>query len=54
MQYNAKPSRNWGRQLKGMAFGWPWFDPVGSWALRRLFVPASLLWAAAEISTTHT
>lgn len=52
MQYNAKPSRNWGRQLKGMAFGWPWFDPVGSWALRRLFVPASLLWAAAEEAGT--
>lgn len=52
MQYNAKPPRNWSRQLKGMAFGWPWFDPVGSWALRRLFVPASLLWAAAEEAGT--
>ena len=52
MQYKAKPRRNWGRTLKGYAFGWPWFDPVSSWALRRLLVPASLLWAAAEQAGT--
>jgi pimeloyl-ACP methyl ester carboxylesterase len=54
MQYKAKPQRNWGRKLKGYAFGWPWFDPVSSWALRRLFVPSSLLWAAAEEAGTST
>lgn len=52
MQYKARPKRNWGRTLKGYAFGWPWFDPVSSWALRRLFVPSSLLWAAAEQAGT--
>ncbi|MBX3514399.1 MAG: hypothetical protein KIT15_05695 [Xanthobacteraceae bacterium] len=52
MQYKARPRRNWGRALKGYAFGWPWFDPVSSWALRRLFVPSSLLWAAAEQAGT--
>jgi pimeloyl-ACP methyl ester carboxylesterase len=52
MQYKAKPPRNWGRKLKGYAFGWAWFDPVSSWALRRLFVPSSLLWAAAEQAGT--
>ncbi len=52
MQYKAKPQRNWGRKLKGYAFGWAWFDPVSSWALRRLFVPSSLLWAAAEQADT--
>lgn len=52
MQYKAKPRRNWGRTLKGYVFGWAWFDPVGSWALRRLFVPSSLLWAAAEVAGT--
>jgi pimeloyl-ACP methyl ester carboxylesterase len=54
MQYKARPARNWGRKLKGYAFGWPWFDPVSSWALRRLFVPSSLLWAAAEEAGTST
>jgi pimeloyl-ACP methyl ester carboxylesterase len=54
MQYKAKPPRNWGRKLKGYAFGWAWFDPVSSWALRRLFVPSSLLWAAAEEAGTST
>jgi hypothetical protein len=54
MQYKARPPRNWGRQLKGYAFGWSWFDPVSSWALRRLFVPSSLLWAAAEEAGTST
>jgi len=54
MQYKAKPKRNWGRTLKGYAFGWAWFDPVSSWALRRLFVPSSLLWAAAEQAGTST
>lgn len=48
MQYKVKARRNWRRELKGYAFGWPWFDQIGSWALRRLFVPSSLLWAAAE------
>lgn len=52
MQYKAKPPRNWGRTLKGYAFGWAWFDPLSSWALRRLFVPSSLLWAAAEQAGT--
>ena len=52
MQYNARSKRNWGRTLKGYAFGWAWFDPVSSWALRRLFVPSSLLWAAAEQAGT--
>jgi pimeloyl-ACP methyl ester carboxylesterase len=52
MQYKAKPPRNWARTLKGYAFGWAWFDPVSSWALRRLFVPSSLLWAAAEQAGT--
>ena len=52
IQYKARPRRNWGRTLKGYAFGWPWFDPVSSWALRRLFVPSSLLWAAAEQAGT--
>lgn len=52
MQYKAKPPRNWGRTIKGYAFGWAWFDPVSSWALRRLFVPSSLLWAAAEEAGT--
>jgi pimeloyl-ACP methyl ester carboxylesterase len=52
MQYKAKPPRNWARTLKGYAFGWPWFDPVSSWALRRLFVPSSLLWGAAEEAGT--
>lgn len=52
IQYNARPRRNWGRTLKGYAFGWAWFDPVSSWALRRLFVPSSLLWAAAEQAGT--
>lgn len=52
MQYKAKPPRNWARTLKGYAFGWPWFDPVSSWALRRLFVPSSLLWGAAEVAGT--
>jgi pimeloyl-ACP methyl ester carboxylesterase len=52
MQYKARPQRNWGRKLKGYAFGWAWFDPVSSWALRRLFVPSSLLWAAAEQAGT--
>jgi pimeloyl-ACP methyl ester carboxylesterase len=52
MQYKARPPRNWGRTLKGYAFGWAWFDPVSSWALRRLFVPSSLLWAAAEQAGT--
>jgi len=52
MQYKARPKRNWGRTLKGYAFGWAWFDPVSSWALRRLFVPSSLLWAAAEQAGT--
>jgi pimeloyl-ACP methyl ester carboxylesterase len=52
IQYKAKPRRNWGRTLKGYAFGWAWFDPVSSWALRRLFVPSSLLWAAAEQAGT--
>ncbi len=52
MQYKARPQRNWGRTLKGYAFGWAWFDPVSSWALRRLFVPSSLLWAAAEQAGT--
>ncbi len=54
MQYKAKPPRNWARTLKGYAFGWAWFDPVSSWALRRLFVPSSLLWAAAEEAGTST
>ncbi len=54
MQYKARPPRNWGRKLKGYAFGWSWFDPVSSWALRRLFVPSSLLWAAAEEAGTST
>lgn len=52
MQYKARPRRNWGRTLKGYAFGWAWFDPVSSWALRRLFVPSSLLWGAAEQAGT--
>jgi pimeloyl-ACP methyl ester carboxylesterase len=54
MQYKGAPARNWGRKLKGYAFGWAWFDPVSSWALRRLFVPSSLLWAAAEVAGTST
>ncbi|MCW5681265.1 MAG: hypothetical protein KF794_03360 [Xanthobacteraceae bacterium] len=48
MQYKPRPSRNWSRKLKGYALGWPWFDPISSWVLRRIFVPSSLLWAAAE------
>jgi pimeloyl-ACP methyl ester carboxylesterase len=54
MQYKAGAPRNWARKLKGYAFGWPWFDPVSSWALRRVFVPSSLLWAAAEEAGTST
>lgn len=30
------------------AFGWPWLDPLATWALRRWFLPLSRLWAGAE------
>ena len=40
----------WQRNLSGYAFGWPWFDGLSSWALRRFFFPASRLWAAAQVA----
>ena len=38
------------RNLSGYAFGWPWFDGLSSWALRRFFFPSSRLWAAAQVA----
>jgi pimeloyl-ACP methyl ester carboxylesterase len=38
------------RRLAGYALGWPWFDSVSVWVLRRLYFPASRLWAAAQIA----
>jgi hypothetical protein len=40
----------WQRNLSGYALGWPWFDGFSNWALRRLFFPASRLWAAAQLA----
>jgi pimeloyl-ACP methyl ester carboxylesterase len=40
----------WQRNLSGYAFGWPWFDGLSSWALRRFFFPASRLWAATQVA----
>jgi pimeloyl-ACP methyl ester carboxylesterase len=36
--------------MAGWLFGWPWLDPVASWALRRWYFPLSRLWAAASIA----
>ncbi len=38
------------RWLMSHALGWPFFDPACSWMLRRLYLPASRLWAAAHIA----
>jgi hypothetical protein len=38
------------RWLMSHALGWPLFDPACSWMLRRLYLPASRLWAAAHVA----
>ncbi|HLL26852.1 MAG TPA: hypothetical protein VKT73_04290 [Xanthobacteraceae bacterium] len=40
----------WRRSLAGYALAWPWFDGLSAWILRRLYFPASRLWAAAELA----
>ena len=38
------------RMLAGYVLAWPWFDGFSAWALRRLYFPASRLWAAARLA----
>ena len=38
------------RNLAGHALAWPWFDGLSAWILRRLYFPASRLWASAQIA----
>src|SRR6202790_4292227 len=38
------------RSLAGYLLAWPWFDGLSTWILRRLYFPASRLWAAAELA----
>src|SRR5262245_55915412 len=38
------------RNLAGYALAWPWFDGLSAWILRRLYFPASRLWASAQIA----
>jgi pimeloyl-ACP methyl ester carboxylesterase len=38
------------RALAGYLLAWPWFDGLSTWILRRLYFPASRLWAAAELA----
>lgn len=45
-----RPTGKWRRAIAGYALGWPWFDGFGAWALNRLFLPASHLWAAAQLA----
>lgn len=48
MQQRSRRVNALRRSFQSYAFGWPWFDPFSAWALKRFFVPTSLLWAAAE------
>lgn len=38
------------RRMMGLAFAWSWFDPLMTFALRRIFFPISRLKAAAEVA----
>jgi len=38
------------RWLMSQTLGWPLFDPISSWMLRRLYLPSSRLWAAAHLA----
>jgi pimeloyl-ACP methyl ester carboxylesterase len=44
----------WRRVVWSLAFGWPWFDGLSEWMLRRFFFPASRLWAAARLADGST
>src|SRR5262245_61628479 len=43
-------AERWVRGFSGFAFAWPWFDGFSAWVLRRLYFPASRLWAAAQLA----
>lgn len=38
------------RRIFGLLLGWPWFDRVTTFTLRRLFFPLSRLFAAAQVA----
>jgi len=49
-RYPGLTAERFRRRLAGYALAWPWFDGVSAWMLRRLYFPASRLWAAAELA----
>src|ERR1043165_4163965 len=49
-RYPGLAAERFRRNLAGYALAWPWFDGLGAWMLRRLYFPASRLWAAAELA----
>jgi hypothetical protein len=49
-RYPGLTAERFRRNLAGYALAWPWFDRLSAWMLRRLYFPASRLWAAAELA----
>jgi pimeloyl-ACP methyl ester carboxylesterase len=50
---NRRPGRaayRFRRSIAGYALAGPWFDGFSAWILRRLYFPASRLWAAAQLA----
>lgn len=49
-RYPGLAAERFRRSFAGYALAWPWFDGFSAWILRRLYFPASRLWAAAELA----